>query len=151
MLARMLWFVTIAVFGSVKNQVVCGCVRACVCVCSYRKVPGDSCSGGDVESRLDGELLPCPVGGKRVRSKVARLFLFVSEANRRTPVPSAAPESNEFILYAVRNAIHRYDLATGDDQPLPLSGLREAVALDFDYERNCLYWADISLDTIQVS
>uniref|UniRef100_A0A672I0N3 Sortilin-related receptor n=1 Tax=Salarias fasciatus TaxID=181472 RepID=A0A672I0N3_SALFA len=86
----------------------------------YRKVPGDSCSGGDVESRLDGEMLPCPVG-----------------------------ESNEFILYAVRNSIHRYDLATGTDQALPLAGLREAVALDFDYDRNCLYWADISLDTIQ--
>uniref|UniRef100_A0A3Q3EAT1 Sortilin-related receptor n=1 Tax=Labrus bergylta TaxID=56723 RepID=A0A3Q3EAT1_9LABR len=86
----------------------------------YRKVPGDSCSGGDVESRLDGEMLPCPVG-----------------------------ESNEFILYAVRNSIHRYDLATGADQVLPLAGLREAVALDFDYDRNCLYWADISLDTIQ--
>uniref|UniRef100_A0A3Q3AY67 Sortilin-related receptor n=1 Tax=Kryptolebias marmoratus TaxID=37003 RepID=A0A3Q3AY67_KRYMA len=86
----------------------------------YRKVPGDSCSGGDVESRLEGEMLPCPVG-----------------------------ESNEFILFAVRNAIHRYDLATGADQALPLAGLREAVALDFDYDRNCLYWADISLDTIQ--
>ena len=61
------------------------------------------------------------------------------------------PESTEFILYAVRNSIHRYDLLTGTDQPLPLTGLREAVALDFDYDRNCLYWADISLDTIQVS
>lgn len=60
-------------------------------------------------------------------------------------------ESNEFILYAVRNSIHRYDMATGKDQALPLTGLREAVALDFDYDRNCLYWADISLDTIQVS
>ncbi|KAJ3591191.1 hypothetical protein NHX12_009138 [Muraenolepis orangiensis] len=86
----------------------------------YRKVSGDSCRGGDVEARLDGEMLPCPVG-----------------------------ESNEFILYAVRSSIHRYDLATGADQPLPLTGLREAVALDFDYDRNCLYWADISLDTIQ--
>ncbi|KAM7399797.1 hypothetical protein PAMP_019041 [Pampus punctatissimus] len=86
----------------------------------YRKVPGDSCSGGDVESRLNGEMLPCPVG-----------------------------ESNEFILYAVRSSIHRYDLATGTDQALPLAGLRQAVALDFDYDRNCLYWADISLDTIQ--
>lgn len=66
-----------------------------------------------------------------------------------TPVGFA--ESNEFILYAVRNSIHRYDLATGTDQALPLAGLREAVALDFDYDRNCLYWADISLDTIQVS
>lgn len=64
--------------------------------------------------------------------------------------PWSSPESNEFILYAVRNSIHRYDLATGTDQGLPLSGLREAVALDFDYERNCIYWADISLDTIQV-
>lgn len=36
------------------------------------------------------------------------------------------------------------------DQALPLTGLREAVALDFDYDRNCLYWADISLDNIQV-
>uniref|UniRef100_A0A672QD42 Sortilin-related receptor n=1 Tax=Sinocyclocheilus grahami TaxID=75366 RepID=A0A672QD42_SINGR len=86
----------------------------------YRKVSGDSCSGGDVEARLNGEMLPCPVG-----------------------------ESNEFILYAVRSSIHRYDLASGTDQPLPLSGLHEAVALDFDYEKNCLYWADISLDTIE--
>ena len=66
-------------------------------------------------------------------------------------VSCALSESNEFILYAVRNSIHRYDLATGTDQALPLVGLREAVALDFDYDRNCLYWADISLDTIQVS
>ncbi|XP_052472847.1 sortilin-related receptor [Carassius gibelio] len=86
----------------------------------YRKVSGDSCSGGDVEARLDGEMLPCPVG-----------------------------ESNEFILYSVRSSIHRYDLASGTDQPLPLSGLNDAVALDFDYEKNCLYWADVSLDTIQ--
>ncbi|KAJ8276085.1 hypothetical protein COCON_G00078370 [Conger conger] len=86
----------------------------------YRKVSGDSCSGGDVEARLNGEMLPCPIG-----------------------------ESNEFILYAVRSSIHRYDLSTGTDQVLPLSGLREAIALDFDYEQNCLYWADIALDTIQ--
>lgn len=65
-------------------------------------------------------------------------------------VSLAISESNEFILYAVRNSIHRYDLATGMDQALPLTGLREAVALDFDYDRNCLYWADISLDNIQV-
>lgn len=65
-------------------------------------------------------------------------------------VSLAILESNEFILYAVRNSIHRYDLATGTDQALPLIGLREAVALDFDYDRNCLYWADISLDNIQV-
>lgn len=71
-------------------------------------------------------------------------------ASRDWFVSLAISESNEFILYAVRNSIHRYDLATGMDQALPLTGLREAVALDFDYDRNCLYWADISLDNIQV-
>ncbi|XP_069038470.1 sortilin-related receptor [Lepisosteus oculatus] len=86
----------------------------------YRKIAGDTCSGGDVEARMDGEVLPCPVG-----------------------------ESNEFLLYALRGSIHRYDLSSGTDETLPLSGLREAVALDFDYDRNCLYWADIALDTIQ--
>ncbi|XP_051788146.1 sortilin-related receptor isoform X1 [Erpetoichthys calabaricus] len=86
----------------------------------YRRIPGDTCSGGDVEARLDGEVMPCPVG-----------------------------EANEFILYALRSTIHRYDLSSGTDEKLPLSGLRSTVALDFDVERNCLYWADIALDVIQ--
>ncbi|XP_069081125.1 sortilin-related receptor [Pleurodeles waltl] len=86
----------------------------------YRKVSGDTCSGGDVETRLDGENVPCPV-----------------------------TEENEFILYAMRDSIFRYDLSTGQNEKLPLAGLRGAVALDFDYEQNCVYWADVSLDSIQ--
>ncbi|XP_077313881.1 sortilin-related receptor [Lithobates pipiens] len=86
----------------------------------YRRISGDTCSGGDVEARLDGEEVPCPVG-----------------------------EENEFILYAMRNAIYRYDLSSGVSEELPLKGLRGAVALDFDYESNCLYWADVTLDVIQ--
>ncbi|XP_068110700.1 sortilin-related receptor [Hyperolius riggenbachi] len=86
----------------------------------YRKISGDTCSGGDVEARLDGEDVPCPVG-----------------------------EENEFILYAMRNAIYRHDLSSGVNEELPLKGLRGAVALDFDYESNCLYWADVTLDIIQ--
>uniref|UniRef100_A0A8C9EZB7 Sortilin-related receptor n=1 Tax=Pavo cristatus TaxID=9049 RepID=A0A8C9EZB7_PAVCR len=86
----------------------------------YRKISGDTCMGGDVESRLEGEMLPCPLA-----------------------------EENEFILYATRYSIHRYDLASGLSQELPLAGLRGAVALDFDYEHNCLYWADVTLDIIQ--
>nr|XP_021517328.1 sortilin-related receptor [Meriones unguiculatus] len=86
----------------------------------YRKISGDTCSGGDVEARLEGELVPCPLA-----------------------------EENEFILYAMRKSIYRYDLASGTTEQLPLSGLRAAVALDFDYERNCLYWSDLALDTIQ--
>ncbi|KAM9299149.1 sortilin-related receptor [Gastrophryne carolinensis] len=86
----------------------------------YRRISGDTCSGGDVEARLDGEEVPCPVG-----------------------------EENEFILYAMRNAIFRHDLASGVSEELPLKGLRGAVALDFDYDSNCLYWADVTLDVIQ--
>lgn len=86
----------------------------------YRKISGDTCSGGDVEVRLEGELVPCPLA-----------------------------EENEFILYAMRKSIHRYDLASGTTEQLPLTGLRAAVALDFDYEHNCLYWSDLALDIIQ--
>ncbi|XP_041425155.1 sortilin-related receptor isoform X2 [Xenopus laevis] len=86
----------------------------------YRKVSGDTCSGGDVENRLQGEEVPCPVG-----------------------------EENEFILYAMRNSIYRYDLLSGINEELPLKGLHNAVALDFDYQSNCLYWADVTLETIQ--
>ncbi|XP_059494976.1 sortilin-related receptor isoform X1 [Stegostoma tigrinum] len=86
----------------------------------YRKISGDTCSGGDVEARLEGEVLPCPVR-----------------------------EENEFLLYALRSSIHRYDLSKGTDEVLPLQGLRGTVSLDFDYENNCIYWADISQDIIQ--
>ena len=35
---------------------------------------------------------------------------------------------------------------------IPLgSGLQNAIALDYDYNHNCIYWADISLDTIKRS
>lgn len=63
---------------------------------------------------------------------------------------SVYAEENEFILYATRKSIHRYNLASGATEQLPLSGLRAAVALDFDYEHNCLYWSDLALDLIQV-
>ncbi|XP_042329909.1 sortilin-related receptor-like [Sceloporus undulatus] len=87
----------------------------------YRKISGDTCSGGDVEARLEGEPVPCPLA-----------------------------EENEFILYTTRYSIHRYDLSSGISEELPLTGLRGAVALDFDYDHNCLYWADVTLDIIQV-
>ncbi|XP_013929765.1 PREDICTED: sortilin-related receptor, partial [Thamnophis sirtalis] len=86
----------------------------------YRKVSGDTCSGGDVEARLEGETVPCPLA-----------------------------EENEFILYSTRYSIHRYDLSSGLTEDLPLTGLRGAVALDFDYTHNCLYWADVTLEIIQ--
>lgn len=35
--------------------------------CSYRKISGDTCTGGDIESRLEGELVPCPLAGECVQ------------------------------------------------------------------------------------
>lgn len=32
--------------------------------CSYLKISGDTCMGGDIESRLEGEMLPCPLAGE---------------------------------------------------------------------------------------
>ncbi|KAF2976922.1 hypothetical protein EK904_014077, partial [Melospiza melodia maxima] len=101
----------------------------------YRKISGDTCTGGDVESRLEGELVPCPLAGECPRTA--------------TKQGVVVAEENEFILYATRYSIHRYDLASGVSEELPLAGLRGAVALDFDYEHNCLYWADVTLDIIQ--
>lgn len=41
-------------------------VPGSVC-CSYRKISGDTCTGGDIESRLEGELVPCPLAGECVQ------------------------------------------------------------------------------------
>ena len=58
----------------------------------------------------------------------------------------------EFLLYAARTYIKRITLGDHRETTIPLgSGLRNAIALDFDYQQDCIYWADISLDTIKRS
>uniref|UniRef100_A0A8C4QCV4 VPS10 domain-containing protein n=1 Tax=Eptatretus burgeri TaxID=7764 RepID=A0A8C4QCV4_EPTBU len=86
----------------------------------YRKVSGDTCSGGDVERSLSSEAVPCPVH-----------------------------EAREFILFSRRSSIKRYDLATGHLETLPLVNVHSISALDFNYRTNCLYWADLGHDSIQ--
>ena len=62
---------------------------------------------------------------------------------------SALPE---FLLYAARTYIKRITLGDHRETTIPLgSGLRNAIALDFDYAHDCIYWADITLDTIKRS
>lgn len=80
--------------------------------------------------------------------QIHKITIFHKKLLKRTITGLVCRQNKEIAMDGVP---HRYDLATGTDQALPLAGLREAVALDFDYDRNCLYWADISLDTIQVS
>uniref|UniRef100_UPI00358EC55C sortilin-related receptor isoform X3 n=1 Tax=Myxine glutinosa TaxID=7769 RepID=UPI00358EC55C len=86
----------------------------------YRKVSGDTCSGGDVERSLSPEAVSCPV-----------------------------QEIREFILFSRRSSIKRYDLATGHLETLPLASLHSVSALDFNYRTNCLYWADLGYNSIQ--
>ena len=58
----------------------------------------------------------------------------------------------QFLLYAARQYIRRITLGDHVETTIPLgSGLRNAIALDYDYNHNCIYWADISLDTIKRS
>ena len=61
--------------------------------------------------------------------------------------PTALPQ---FLLYAARTYIRRLTLGDHIETTIPLgSGLQNAIALDYDYKQNCIYWADITLDTIK--
>uniref|UniRef100_A0ABM0M9V2 Sortilin-related receptor-like n=1 Tax=Saccoglossus kowalevskii TaxID=10224 RepID=A0ABM0M9V2_SACKO len=84
----------------------------------YRKVSGDLCTGG-VEMRLDPERVSCPVS-----------------------------ENPEFILYAMRTEVRRYILGDQRQETLPLQGLQNVIAVDFDYKDNFIYWADMATDKI---
>lgn len=61
-------------------------------------------------------------------------------------------EEPEFLLVAQREKISRISL-DGENtlEPLPISGIRNVIAIDFDIRNNCLYWADIINDSIGVS
>ncbi|XP_019620636.1 PREDICTED: sortilin-related receptor-like isoform X1 [Branchiostoma belcheri] len=85
----------------------------------YRRVAGDTCSGGD-EIRYAPDLVSCPVG-----------------------------EQPEFLLVARRTEIIQYLLTNGHHESLPLQNLRGAIAMDYDYVNNCVYWADMNIDIIQ--
>ncbi|EDO45218.1 predicted protein [Nematostella vectensis] len=87
----------------------------------YRKVSGDTCEKG-LEDVYAPYKISCPV-----------------------------PSLLQFLLYAQRTSIRRVTLGDHLESTLPLSGLRNAIALDFDYRENCVYWADITADTIQRS
>ncbi|XP_077985900.1 sortilin-related receptor-like [Glandiceps talaboti] len=85
----------------------------------YRKVSGDSCTGGR-ENMFEADQVSCPV-----------------------------TEEPEFLLYAMRTEIWRYILGDNRAEKLPLRGLENAIAVDFDYLDNCVYWADMMQDAIK--
>lgn len=54
-----------------------------------------------------------------------------------------------FLVFTSRAAIHRISLDTNNnDVAIPLAGVKEASALDFDVSTNHIYWTDVSLKTI---
>ncbi|XP_053544801.1 low-density lipoprotein receptor-related protein 5 [Bombina bombina] len=54
-----------------------------------------------------------------------------------------------FLVFTSRAAIHRISLETSNnDVVMPLTGVKEASALDFDVSDNRIYWTDISSKTI---
>lgn len=51
-----------------------------------------------------------------------------------------------FLVFSSRAAVHRISLETShNDAAIPLTGVKEASALDFDVADNRIYWTDVSL------
>lgn len=57
-------------------------------------------------------------------------------------------EVREFLLVAQRDHISRIDLKEQRLEMLPVHGMKNVIAIEFDLKHNCLYWADIVNDTI---
>ncbi|KAJ8922708.1 hypothetical protein NQ315_007743 [Exocentrus adspersus] len=84
----------------------------------YRKISGDVCIGG-FESHYLPDQVPCPF-----------------------------QEVDDFIVFAQKERISRYNLQTKTVEELPVKNLKNVIATDFDMSTNCVYWADIAWDTI---
>lgn len=63
-------------------------------------------------------------------------------------MPCPFKEIEDFILFAQRERISRYNLVTKMLEKLPIPNLKNVIAIDFDLAENCVYWADIAEDTI---
>uniref|UniRef100_A0A1B0DIT9 Sortilin n=2 Tax=Phlebotomus papatasi TaxID=29031 RepID=A0A1B0DIT9_PHLPP len=84
----------------------------------YRKIDGDVCIDGYSSQYLPQEIA-CPM-----------------------------EETPSFLIVAQRDHISRIDLSTGKKEQLPVTELRNVIAIDFDLKNNCVFWADILTDTI---
>ncbi|XP_044750079.1 sortilin-related receptor-like [Coccinella septempunctata] len=84
----------------------------------YRKIQGDMCKAGFEKHYLPDQV-PCP---------------FV--------------EIDDFLLFAQRERISRFNLVTRTLEELPVKNLKNVIAIDFDMKNNCVFWADIALDLI---
>uniref|UniRef100_A0A336LRR7 Sortilin-related receptor n=1 Tax=Culicoides sonorensis TaxID=179676 RepID=A0A336LRR7_CULSO len=84
----------------------------------YRKIEGDVCIDGFANPYLPQEI-PCPIKFDK-----------------------------EFLIVAQRDKISSIDLSTNSAEILPIKGVKNVIAIDFDRKHNCVFWADILSDTI---
>lgn len=86
----------------------------------YRKIDGDACYKG-LEWQYLPDTIPCPFN-----------------------------ETSHFLLVALKKKILRFNLAESSPKPevLPVKGLSNVIAIDFDMKDNCLYYGDVERDII---
>lgn len=86
----------------------------------YRKISGDTCIGGE-DFRYNPELMSCPI-------KEEPEFLIIAEHQR----------ISQMALNMENNKL----------QVLPIPSVKNAVAVEYDYHNNCIYWADFEENKI---
>lgn len=84
----------------------------------YRLIEGDVCYAGHSSQYLPQQI-PCPFG-----------------------------QQNDFLIVAQRDKISRISLQSGQKEVLPVAGLKNVIAIEFDIKHNCVFWADILTDEI---
>lgn len=84
----------------------------------YRKIEGDVCVDGFVNQYLPQQI-PCPI---------------------------SLPD--DFLIVAQRDKISRIHLPSGRKEILPVVGLKNVIAIEYDLKSNCVFWADIQTDEI---
>lgn len=84
----------------------------------YRKIGGDECVGG-FYALYEPQAIPCPM-----------------------------KSAGEFLVVAQRDHISKINLVDGVKETFPVTGLKNVIAIDFDLENNCVFWADIMTDVI---
>ncbi|CAH1280545.1 unnamed protein product [Diabrotica balteata] len=64
-------------------------------------------------------------------------------------VPCPFQEVDDFLLFAQRKNISRYNLISKNLEHLSVPNLKNVIAIDFDMANNCVYWADMADKTIK--
>lgn len=84
----------------------------------YRKIEGDVCFDGYIDQYMP-QTIPCPIS-----------------------------KPDDFLIIAQRDKISRISLLNGRKEVLPVVGLKNVIAIEYDIKNNCVFWADIQTDEI---